>query len=164
MNTFKERKELTFYFHLYTDDPQYNIPGVIEYGYDVEFNSRCRMPVINAAQETMYRTAHDRLAINKEDSFDSIMLTRIAYEDKEEKFQYVFNFLTDTCPWDQRDPVVSSDRKKLVDNGELGQSWWIHHVNLPNAIIDRDTLTDSDLEFIQDAVRKDVSEFLKLML
>ena len=161
MNGFKLRKELTFTFHLYSIDPQYTIPGTIEYGEDIECLSRCRSPLIRACQEVIHSKLQN-FTLNKEDSVNSLMLVRLAYESKNETFQYVLNFLIDSKVWPQRDPVLCAERKRLVDSGQLGQNWWIHHIDLPDGSeLDVDDIFLVDLNNVKELVRVDASKFIE---
>ena len=164
MNSFKLRKELSFIFHLYSDDLQYTIPGVIEYGKDIECYSQCIQPIIQCAQTVVFDTASSLLSICKEDSISSLMLTRLAYEDAKEHFQYVLNFLVDSTPEPQKDPDLCKQRKHLVDSGQLGQNWWIHHIDLPDGTIvadDKPSLSTETL--VEHIVNCDIVSFLSLV-
>ena len=159
---FNSRKEVTVIFHLYGADPQFTIPGIIEYGRDDEFVGN---QIGNLSNHIYTKISHildtANLSLEEEDSCFEILLCRKAYENDDETIQFVINLLIDSNPWPQRDPEVCKERKRKADAGELGQNWWIHHIDLPDGtVLDIDRMTMQDEDIIIDLIKSELENWL----
>lgn len=155
-------KEITIVLHLYTSEPdRFQIPATIEYGEDIEFNENYRGRILEDINHTLYHDYKD-FKFNGEESLKTVLLTRYIYEHKEYDVQFIVNILTDSNPWPQKDPDECFRRKELADNGALGQSWWIHHITLPDGTVidDCDKIRKSVRDQCVAAVKAEIDKFL----